>query len=491
MKARNDASRSAPRFDFIDVTLRDAHQCLWSTRMTTAMMTPILGAIDRAGYSFINILGGAVFDVCVRYLRENPWERVGLLCERLATQCDGLTRGQSLYTFELFPDDIVALNSHALARRGIEVLTVYDALNDNRNIASSVRSGHEAGMKVNAMMTYTLSPVHTDAYYVECTRELVALDVDFISIKDPTGLLTPERGRTLFPAVVQAAGGIPLQLHSHCQSGLSPEVYEIAMQSGFRLGYTASEPLANGASLPATEDVLARARRLGFATSMNDAALAEIAGYFNWVCEREAKPRGEIAAYDPALYEHQIPGGMISNLRYQLETMKLDHRLPEILEEVARVRQDLGYPIVVSPFAQYLVTQATLNVVQGERYKTIPDEIRKYARGYYGRLAAKPSDEFLDRANIRDSEYVTEAPAAHLEPWVPRLRAELGLAAGDEDILLAAFYDRKLVEPLRNPAPECRFRTTPLTELVGFLARRTDIGYARIRVAGADMVVSA
>ena len=484
-------SRPSSRFDFIDVTLRDAHQCLWSTRMTTAQMTPIVGAIDRAGYAFINILGGAVFDVCVRYLQENPWDRVGLLCDRFSTPCDALTRGQSLYTFELFPDDIVALNSHALARRGVEVLTVYDALNDNRNIESSVRSGREAGMKINAMMTYTLSPVHTDAYYVERARELVALDVDFISIKDPTGLLTPERGRTLFPAVVQAAAGIPLQLHSHCQSGLAPEVYEIAIESGFALGYTASGPLGNGASLPATEDVLARARRLGVATSMNDEALAEVAGYFEWVCERDGKPRGAVATYDPALYEHQIPGGMISNLRYQLQTMNLEHRLPEILEETTRVRHDLGYPIVVSPFAQYIVTQATLNVVQGERYKTIPDEIRKYARGYYGRLAARPSDEFLERARIAESEYVTEAPAAHIEPWVPRLRAELGPAAGDEDVLLAAFYDRKLIEPLRNPAPECRFRTTPLTELVGFLAKRSDIGYARIRFAGTDMTVAA
>ena len=490
MNAPNGTATIAPRFDFIDVTLRDAHQCLWSTRMTTATMTPILAAIDRAGYAFINILGGAVFDVCVRYLQENPWERIGLLCERLVTPCDGLTRAQSLYTFELFPDDIVALNSHALARRGIEVLTVYDALNDNRNIVSSVRSGHEAGMKVNAMLTYTQSPVHTDDYYVERTRELVALHVDFISIKDPSGLLTPERGRTLFPAVVQAAGVIPTQMHSHCQSGLGPEVYEIAMQSGFRLGYTATRPLANGPSLPATEDVLARARRLGLATSMDDAALTEIAGYFDWVCERDGKSRGTIAAYDPALYAHQIPGGMISNLRYQLETMKLAHRMPEILEEVARVRQDLGYPIVVSPFAQYIVTQATLNVVQGERYKTIPDEIRKYARGYYGRLAAKPADEFLERANIRESEYVTEAPAAHLQPWTPRLRAALGAAASDEDVLLAAFYERKLIEPLRNPRPECRSRTTPLTELVGFLATRSDIGYARIRFAGTDMVIS-
>jgi pyruvate/oxaloacetate carboxyltransferase len=479
------------RFDFIDVTLRDAHQCLWSTRMTTATMTPVLGAIDRAGYAFVNILGGAVFDVCVRYLHENPWDRVGLLCDRLATPCDALTRGQSLYTFELFPDDIVALNSHALARRGVEVLTVYDALNDNRNIVSSVRSAHGAGRKVNAMITYTLSPVHTDDYYVERAGELVALGVQFISVKDPTGLLTPERARTLCPALVQAAGDIPMQMHSHCQSGLAPEVYEIAMQAGFRLGYTATRPLGNGASLPATEDVLARARRLGFGTSMDDQALAEIAGYFDWVCERDGKPRGAVATYDAALYEHQIPGGMISNLRYQLETMGLSHRLPEILEEAARVRHDLGYPIVVSPFAQYIVTQATLNVVQGERYRTIPDEIRKYARGYYGRLAAPPSAEFRERAGIRPDEYVTEAPAAHLEPWIPRIRAELGPAAGDEDVLLAAFYDRKLLAPLRNPVPECRFRTTPLSELVGFLAGRSDIGYARIRFGGTDMTVAA
>ncbi len=333
--------------------------------------------------------------------------------------------------------------------------------------------------------------MHTDAYYVERARELVALAVDFISIKDPTGLLTPERGRTLFPAVVEAAGSIPVQLHSHCQSGLAPEVYEIAMQSGFRLGYTATAPLANGASLPATEDIGARARNRGFDTSLNDGALAEVAAYFDWLCEREAKPRGQVATYDPALYEHQIPGGMISNLRYQLQTMRLEHRMPEILEEAARVRHDLGYPIVVSPFAQYIVTQATLNVVQGARYATIPDEIRKYAKGYYGRLAAQPSAEFLERANIRPSEYVSEAPAAHLEPWIPRLRASLGSAASDEDLLLAAFYERRLIAPLRNPVPGCRFRTTPLTELVGFLAARSDIDYARIRFAGTDMTISA
>jgi oxaloacetate decarboxylase (Na+ extruding) subunit alpha len=479
------------RFGFVDVTLRDAHQCLWGTRMTTALMTPILSEIDRAGYDVINILGGAVFDVCVRYLHEDPYERVRLLCSRFSTPCDALTRGQSLYTFELFPDDIVALNAQVLARHGVKVFTVYDALNDNRNLESSIKAGREAGMKINGWMTYTLSPVHTDAYYAERTKELVALDCDYLCIKDPTGLLTPGRGRTLFPAVAKAAGRIPVQLHSHCQSGLAPQVYEVAMQSGFTHGYTASEPLANGASLPATEDIAERARKLGFEVSVNAQVLKEISGYFRWLCERENKPCGKVAKYDPALYEHQIPGGMISNLKYQLQTMKLEHRLPEILEEVPRVRRDLGYPIVVSPFAQYVVTQATLNVVQGERYKTIPEEIRKYAMGYYGKVAAPLSEVFLERAKLKDEDMVTERPGEHVPPAVARLRSELGAAARDEDVLLAAFYDRKLLEPLKKPAPEYSWHTTPLRELVAWLGQRRELEHVQIRFAGTEMTFSA
>ena len=479
------------RFDFVDVTLRDAHQCLWGTRMTTEMMTPILAEIDRAGYSVINILGGAVFDVCVRYLQENPWDRVKLLCQRLATPCDALTRGQSLYTFELFPDDVVALNAQLLARLGVKVFTVYDALNDNRNLESSIRAGREAGMKINGWMTYTLSPVHTDAYYVERTKELLALGSDYLCIKDPTGLLTPERGATLFPAVVRAAGKVPVQLHSHCQSGLAPKVYAEAIKAGFQAGYTASEPLANGASLPATEEIGAIARQLGFQTSLNEEALREISGYFRWLCVREGKPCGQVAQYDPALYEHQIPGGMISNLRYQLETMKLEHRLPEILEEIAQVRRDLGYPIVVSPFAQYMVTQATLNVVQGERYKTIPDEVRKYARGYYGRVAAPMSPDFLEKAKIHPSEMVHARPGEQIAPWLPKLRRELGAGASDGDLLLAAFYDKALLEPLKRPKPEYRFKTSPLHELVAWMGQHRDVEHARIRFAGTEMTFSA
>ena len=482
---------SAKHFGLIDVTLRDGHQCLWSTRMTTAMMTPILKTLDQVGYAYINILGGAVFDVCVRYLQENPWERVALLCNHLSTPCDALTRGQSLYTFELFPDDIVALNAQVLARRGVQVLTVYDALNDNRNLAASISAAHAAGMQVNAMLTYTLSPVHTDAYYVERARELTALQADFIAVKDPTGLLTPERARTLFPALVQAVGNVPLQLHSHCQSGLAPEVYTVAITSGFRFGHSAAEPLANGASLPATEDIAVRAQGLGYETGIQHAALQELSGYFDWLCVRENKPRGQVATYDPALYEHQVPGGMISNLISQLHMLNLEHQLPAILEEAAQVRRDLGYPIVVSPFAQYVVTQAVLNVVQGERYKTIPDEVRKYALGYYGRLAAPPADVFLERARLRPEDMVSARAGEHVEPWIPRLRTTLGPTATDEDILLAAFYDHALLAPLRKPAPVYQFQTSPLYELLHYLDRQADISHARIRFGGTEITVSA
>jgi pyruvate/oxaloacetate carboxyltransferase len=396
-----------------------------------------------------------------------------------------------LYTFELFPDDIVALNAQVLARRGVQVLTVYDALNDNRNLASSITAAHAAGMRVNAMLTYTLSPVHTDAYYVTRARELVALQADFIAVKDPTGLLTPERARTLFPALVEAVGEVPLQLHSHCQSGLAPAVYAVAIASGFRFGHSAAEPLANGASLPATEDIAARAQSLGYATGIQPAALQELSGYFDWLCVRENKPRGQVATYDPALYEHQVPGGMISNLITQLRMLNLEHQLPAILEEAAQVRHDLGYPIVVSPFAQYVVTQAVLNVVQGERYKTIPDEVRKYALGYYGRLAAPPADEFLERAKLRPADMVSARAGEHVEPWIPDLRARLGTAATDEDVLLAAFYDQTLLAPLRKPAPVYQFQTSPLYELLHYLDRQADISQARIRFGGTEITVSA
>ncbi|OWF66389.1 hypothetical protein B6A14_04140 [Polynucleobacter hirudinilacicola] len=478
-------------FEMIDVTLRDAHQCLWSTRMTTPHMYPALADIDRAGYGYINILGGAVFDVMVRFLREDPWKRMEFLSKQLSTPTDALTRGQSIYTFELFPDDVVALNVELLAQSGVRVLTVYDALNDNRNIESSVAAGKKNGMLINAMLTYALSPVHDDTYFIARTRELVKLGVDFISVKDPTGLLTPERAATLFPAVVSAAAGIPIKLHSHCQSGLAPLVYEEAIKAGFAYGYVATDCLANGASLPSVLDVYASAQKFGRAPKMDLSALQKVDEYFDWICTRDNFARGEKATYDPALYEHQIPGGMISNLRAQLATMGISHREAEILEETARVREDLGYPILVSPFAQYIVTQAVLNVMQGERYKTIPDEIKLYLKGHYGRLAGTPSAKVMDRANV---DYdASRRPGELIEPALPGLRKKWGRSISNEQLSLHAFYPENLALGLRDGALEAAKQgpaLQPFTELVKYLVMKKEYRRIRTKLGGVELSFS-
>ncbi len=491
MSKNLSTSRKKMPFGMIDVTLRDAHQCLWSTRMTTAQMYPALNQIDQSGYAYINILGGAVFDVMVRFLREDPWKRMAFLSQELSTPTDALTRGQSIYTFELFPDDVVDLNISLLAESGVKVLTVYDALNDNRNIHSSVASGKKNGMLINAMLTYALSPVHDDAYFVSRTKELVDLQVDFISVKDPTGLLTPERGATLFPALVAAAKGIPLKLHSHCQSGLAPLVYEEAIKAGFQYGYVATNCLANGASLPSVMDVLGSAERLGRAPTMNRTALQEVDDYFDWICTRDDLPRGERQSFDPALYEHQIPGGMISNLRAQLATLGIAHREHEILEETAQVRKDLGYPILVSPFAQYIVTQAVLNVMQGERYKTIPDEVKLYLRGHYGKLAGTPSALVMERAGVDYNP--NERPGNLIEPALKRLRKQWGKSLSREQLCLHAFYPPNLALGLQDGALTALKQGKELhafSELIKFLSQRNDFSRVKTRLGSVELTFS-
>lgn len=477
----------------IDVTLRDAHQSLWSTRMTNAMMAPYLTAIDRVGFHTVDLVGGAVFDVCVRYLREDPWERMRMVTEKIRrTPVNVWLRGQSLFTFELFPDDIVIATIKHIAACGIRRITTYDALNDIRNVETSVRAGKQAGLGVTGAIVYTHSPVHTDEYYEARSRELIALGVDRLCIKDPSGLLKPERIKTLAPAVKSIAGTVPVELHSHCLSGLAPQVYVDALEHGVHYYHTATAPLANGASLPDVEGFVKEARERGYEVEVDDAGLRDMATYFRWVAQREGKPLGRLAKYDPAIYEHQVPGGMISNLRTQLAMANLENRFGEVLREVARVREDLGYPIMVSPFAQFLITQATLNVVQGERYRTVPDELKKYALGHYGRPAAPMDPEFLDRATA-GALRITEPPGKRLPPALPRIRAERGPFRDNGDILLASYYDdqlRNAVLPAgTNGLRPLRFSTSPLLELLDYLGTDTALHHARIRVR--DLEVTA
>lgn len=471
------------KVSFIDVTLRDAHQSLWSTRMTTAMMLPVAPVLDRLGFEAIDLVGGAVFDVCVRYLLEDPWERMRVMSRAITrTPLIVMTRGQSLFTFEFFPDDVVELTARRIAANGIRYHTPYDALNDIRNLEVPVRAAKAAGLYVAAGIVYTISPVHTDEYYARKAQELVRLGVDAVFLKDPSGLLTPERVKTLIPVLRVAVGSLPLQLHTHCLTGLGPICALEAIRLGIDTVHTATSVLAHGASHPPTEWVAGNARRMGVEVSLDVEGLKPVADHFRYVAAREGKPLGQVAEYDPFHYEHQVPGGMISNLRIQLRDVGLEHRLDEILEESARVRRELGYPIMVSPFSQFVVTQAVLDVMQGERYRTVPDEIRKYALGYYGELAAPIDPDVLDRI-VGKEQPVTARPGELLAPAVENVRRERGPFASDDDLLLAIFYSPeqylKLVNarPIKTDYPVGR---TPLVTLVKELALRRHIAAVHV-----------
>lgn len=462
----------------IDVTLRDAHQCLWATRMTTAMMKETAPLLDRAGFEAIDLVGGAVFDVCVRYLREDPWERMRILSDWVRrTPLIIHTRGQSLFTFEFFADDIVELAAERFVANGMRYHTPYDALNDMRNLEVPVRAAKEVGLHTVPGLVYSRSPVHTDKYYVGKAKELIALGVDGLWIKDPSGLLTPERVATLVPALKRVCGDLPLQIHTHCLSGLAPYVVLQAVEHGVDVVHTATSTLANGASHPPTERFTGNCRRRGHAVDIDLEPVVEVADRLAYIAEREGRPVGRPNEYDEFHYHHQVAGGMISNLEAQLESMGMVDRIHEILEEAGRVRADLGYPIVVSPFAQYIVTQATLNVMSHERYASVPDEVRRYVRGGYGEIPGTIDPNLYDRIT-GGAEPITERPGALVEPAVERLRRERGPFESDDDLLLAAFYNQKEYDALKAAGPidtEYPLASTPLVTLVKELTQRRDV----------------
>lgn len=463
------------KISLIDVTLRDAHQSLWATRMSTAVIADLAPRLDRAGFEAIDLVGGAVFDVCVRFLREDPWERMRLVSGLVTeTPLITMTRGQSLFTFEFFPDDVVELTAERIFANGMRYHTPYDALNDIRNLEVPVRAARRVGLHTAAGVVFTVSPVHSDAYYTRKITELVGLGVDAVFLKDPSGLLTPTRIETLVPAAKAACGALPLQIHSHCLSGLAPSVVLRAAELGVDVVHTATSPLANGASHPATEQFVANARRRGLEVGLDLEPVQDVAERLRYIAARDGRPLGQIAEYDAFLFEHQVPGGMISNLKSQLASLGMQGRLDEILEEAAQVRADLGYPILVSPFAQFIITQAVLNVVGGERYATVPDEVRKYVLGQYGEIAGPMDPNLFDRIT-RGAETSRARPGDLLAPALPRLRAERGPFASDDDLLLAAFYGPQETGALAAAGPirlDDSLSESPLLTLIREIAAR-------------------
>ena len=467
----------------IDLTLRDAHQCLWATRMTTGMMRDVAPLLDRAGFEAIDLVGGAVFDVCVRYLHEDPWERMRILSEWVTeTPLIIHTRGQSLFTFEFFADDVVELAAERFVANGMRYHTPYDALNDIRNLEIPVRKARALGLHTVPGLVYTHSPVHSDVYYADKAKQLVALGVDGVFIKDPSGLLTPERIVTLAPAIKTVIGDLPLQLHTHCLSGLGPYVALQAVSHGVETVHTATSTLANAASHPPSELFARNCRRRGFDVSVDLEIVEEAAARLEIIARGADKPTGTPMEYDEFHFHHQVAGGMISNLEYQLSTLGIGDKLEVVLEEAGQVRADLGYPIVVSPFAQYIMTQAVMNVMGKERYASVPNEVRRYVLGGYGEVAGEINPNLFDKI-AQGKEPITERPGALVPPALDKLRAERGPFASDDDLLLAAFYAPKEYEALKAVGSidtTSPLEGGPLRTLVRELVRRPNIRAVQI-----------
>jgi oxaloacetate decarboxylase (Na+ extruding) subunit alpha len=433
----------------IDTTLRDAPQCLWATRMTAGMMLPVAEQLDRAGFGRMDLAAAIQFDVCVRYLKENPWEKFRLLREKIVrTPLQATVRGRSLVSFDILPNDIIELWVERLVANGFRVICAMDGLNDVDNLAVSLQRAKSLGVTTEASLAFAQSPVHTDEHYASAAAEIIRrIGVDAIKIRDAGGLLTPDRIRTLVPALKRVMGDTRLALHSHCLTGLAPLVYLEGIKLGVDEVAVSIAPLANGPAQPATQTFVRNARALGFQVGVDLDLADEIGEHFRRIAEQEDLPLGVPAEYDEFHFTHQVPGGMLTNLKFQLEQAGLADRFEAVLEECARVREELGWPIMITPFSQLVGTQAVLNVVQGERYRMVPNEVKKYALGHYGKLLAPVHANVLDRIIANGASEIGTRPPV-LEPAVARLRRQYPAQSDDERLLRFMFAGNQVDDML-------------------------------------------
>lgn len=470
----------------VDTTLRDAHQCLWATRMTTAMMLPVAGIMDRIGFDTIDLAGHVQFDVCVRYLKENPWERARLMREKVTrAPLRGFMRSKGYSFTDIMPDDLNDLWVERLIANGFGLMVAFDGLSDVDNMERALLLTKKLGARTVGCLAYSLSPVHTDELYVRTAKGLVErAKVDAIMLKDSGGLLTVDRIRTLVPAVKKVIGAVPLELHSHCITGLAPLVYLEGVKLGVDLLHTSIAPLANGPAQPATQTIVRDLRAMGYTVNVDDELIERVSEHFQRVAENEDKPVGVPLAYDAFHYEHQVPGGMMSNFKSSLAEAGLFHKLDEVLHECARVRKDLGWPMLITPFAQLVGTQALINVIQGERYRVVPDAVKKYALGYYGRLLAPVEPDVLDRIVENGSKQIALEPIPP-DPAVPALRKKYPNMS-DEERLLRYMYAGPQVDDMLSAGPMCTEYSfdRPLVRLLKELARRPKL--ARISIEKGD-----
>lgn len=434
-----------PKLKITETVLRDSHQSLIATRMTTEEMLPILGTLDKVGYYSLECWGGATFDACLRYLHEDPWQRLRILRDNIHnTKLQMLFRGQNLLGYRNYPDDVVQYFIQKSVADGIDILRVFDALNDPRNLETAIRAAKREKAHVQAAICYTTSPVHNTDTFTEYAERLQELGADSLCVKDMAGLLRPYEAYQLIKALRNACPGMPIQLHSHSTAGLASMTLLKAAEAGVDMVDTAISPLALGTSLPPTESIVATFSGTPYETGLNEEELQNASRYFSTLRKKYLRSGlldPEILKVDVTALYTQIPGGMYSNLLAQLKQMGKVDLLPRVLEEVPHVRQDAGYPPLVTPTSQIIGNQATANVLTGQRYSTVSEEFKQLIGGYYGKTPA-PINPAFSRQILGAEEPITYRPADRIEPELEKLRAKVApYAEQDEDILTLALFD--------------------------------------------------
>ena len=431
---------SVKKIEVTELVLRDAHQSLIATRMRTEDMLPICDKLDAAGFWSLEVWGGATFDACIRFLKEDPWERLQKLRKALPnSRLQMLLRGQNLLGYRHYADDVVTAFVARCAENGIDVFRVFDALNDLRNIETAMKAVKAADKHAQGTICYTTSPVHTPALFVKQAKELRDMGADSIAIKDMAGLLTPFATYDLVKAI-KGEVKLPLVIHSHSTSGLGPLCQLKAIEAGADRIDTATSSWSGGTSHPATETQVAALKDTEFDTGLDLEKLTEIADYFREVRKKYQQFESEFTREDISVQINQVPGGMMSNLANQLKEQNALDRIREVFAEIPRVRKDLGYPPLVTPTSQIVGTQAVYNVLANERYKTITNEVKRYLQGGYGKPPAEVSTELRKKA-IGNEEHSEDRPADALKPELEKLRKDIAdLAKSDEDVLTYAMF---------------------------------------------------
>ena len=438
------------RISVTDTVLRDAHQSLLATRMRTEDMLPICPKLDQVGYWSLEVWGGATFDACVRFLKEDPWERLRQLRAALPnTRLQMLLRGQNLVGYRHYSDDVVRAFVAKAADNGIDVFRIFDAMNDVRNLRVAIEAVKAAGKHAQGTLCYTTSPVHTNEAFVEQARQMAAMGVDSIAIKDMAGLLTPYATGTLVKALKEALPQLEVVVHSHDTAGVASMCQMKAIENGADRIDTAISSLAWGTSHPGTESMVAALKGSEFDTGLDLELLQEIGLYFYAVRKKYHQFESEFTGVDTRVQVNQVPGGMISNLANQLKEQGALHRMDEVMAEIPKVRKDLGYPPLVTPTSQIVGTQAFFNVLAGERYKTITNEVKLYLQGGYGKAPGEVNEKLRFQA-IGPEDVILCRPADLLKPEMDRLRSEIGeVAQSEEDVLTYAMFPdigRKFLE---------------------------------------------